>query len=398
MGLIKAAVGAIGSTLKDQWKEAIRCEDLGNDILMMKKTSQTGVISNKSTVIVGPGQCAIIYDNGRVIDATAEEGVYTFDDSSTPSFFAGQFGEVFKEMWQRFTYNGATAKQQAVFFFNIKEIIKNNFGTPAPIPFQDWSHPIPNQMTGQMIPLRVEVKCFGKYTFKITNPAAFMNEIAGTANVYRKADLLEQMRAEVIASFQNVLNELGNSEHKVPVLELPSRTDEIKRTMDEKVFDEPLRRRGISIIGFAVESVTLDEDSEKKIDSYELSSNSYMQQGTLVGAYSNAVQDAAKNANGAANGFMGIGMMNMASGNVMTGAVTGPWQNAQNGNANNQTITKEQAVDKKDTWECPNCKKEVEGNFCSTCGTKKQTEKFCPNCGKKVSNDAKFCTECGTKL
>ena len=65
MGLIKAAVGAIGSTLHDQWKEAIRCEDMGNDILMMKKTTPTGVITNKSTVIVGPGQCAIIYDNGR---------------------------------------------------------------------------------------------------------------------------------------------------------------------------------------------------------------------------------------------------------------------------------------------------------------------------------------------
>ena len=38
MGLIKAAVGAIGSTLHDQWKEAIRCEDMGNDILMMKVT------------------------------------------------------------------------------------------------------------------------------------------------------------------------------------------------------------------------------------------------------------------------------------------------------------------------------------------------------------------------
>ena len=54
MGLIKAAVGAIGSTLHDQWKEAIRCEDMGNDILMMKKTTPTGVITNKSTVIVGP--------------------------------------------------------------------------------------------------------------------------------------------------------------------------------------------------------------------------------------------------------------------------------------------------------------------------------------------------------
>ena len=121
MGLIKAAVGAVSSTFKDQWKEAIRCEDLGNDILMMKKTTPNGVISNKSTIIVGPGQCAVIYDNGRIIDATAEEGFYTFDSSSTPSFFAGQFGDVFKEMWQRFTYNGATAKQQAVFFFNTRK-------------------------------------------------------------------------------------------------------------------------------------------------------------------------------------------------------------------------------------------------------------------------------------
>ena len=89
MGLIKAAAGAIGSTLHDQWKEAIRCEDLGNDILMMKKTTPTGVITNKSTIIVAPGQCAVIFDNGKIIDATAEEGYYTFDTSSSPSFFAG---------------------------------------------------------------------------------------------------------------------------------------------------------------------------------------------------------------------------------------------------------------------------------------------------------------------
>ena len=271
MGLIKASIGAIGSTLKDQWKEAIRCEEMTNDILMVKKTTSNGVISNGSTIIVAPGQCAIIYDNGRVIDATAEEGMYKFDTSSTPSFFAGDFGKVFKEMWQRFTYNGASAKEQAVFFFNIKEIIDNKFGTSAPIPFQDWSHPIPNQMTGTIIPLRVEVKCFGKYTFKIENPALFMSEIAGTANIYRKSDLTEQMRTEVMGAFQNVLNELGNSEHKVPVLELPSQTDEIKEIMEKNVYDEPIRRRGICLTGFVVESVTLDEESERKIDSYELS-------------------------------------------------------------------------------------------------------------------------------
>ena len=250
MGLIKSTVGAIGSTLHDQWKEAIRCEDMTNQVLMVKKTTDTGVITNKSTIIVGPGQCAIIYDNGKVLDATAEEGIYTFDTSSSPSFFAGQFGAVFKEMWQRFTYGGATAKEQAVFFFNIKEIIDNKFGTKAPILFQDWSHPIPNQMTGTVSPLSVEIRCFGNYTFNISNPALFMSEIAGTANKYEKSELVQQMKSEVMSIFQNVVNELGNSKYKVPVLEMPSYTDEIKEMMDEQVFDEPLRRRGLNIVGF----------------------------------------------------------------------------------------------------------------------------------------------------
>ena len=43
MGLIKAAVSAVSSTLKDQWKEAIRCEEMTNDVLMVKKTTPTGV-------------------------------------------------------------------------------------------------------------------------------------------------------------------------------------------------------------------------------------------------------------------------------------------------------------------------------------------------------------------
>lgn len=382
MGLIKSAASAIGSTMHDQWKEAIRCEDLGNEILMMKKTTPTGVITNKSTIIVAPGQCAIIYDNGKVIDATAEEGIYEFDSSSSPSFFAGQFGDVFKEMWQRFTYDGATSKQQAVFFFNIKEIMDNKFGTPAPIPFQDWSHAIPNQMTGEKIPLRVEIKCFGKYTFKISNPALFMSEIAGVADVYKKEDVVEQIRTEVMAVFQNVTNELGNSKYKVPVLEMPSYTDEIKQMMDVAVYDENTKRRGLTITGFSVESVTLTEESEKKIDEYELSANSYMQQGRLVGAYADATQKAAENANGAANGFMGIGMMNMASGNVVGGATTGPWAN------NPQPVTQQNQQNQQNLTQPTTAQAQVNG---------KTEEKWVCECGVENPGKFKFCGACGKK-
>ena len=359
MGLIKAAVDAAKSTLHDQWKEYIRCEDLGNDILMKRVSTPNGIISKDSAIQVAPGQIAVIFQNGQILDATAEEGIYTFDQSSSPTFFAGQFGDVFKEMWTRFTYGGAVNKEQAVFYINAKEIIDNKFGTPAPIPFQDWSHPIPNQMTGKETPLRVQVKCFGKYTFVISDPATFMSKIAGTAEEYRKDDITEQMRSEVVGAFQNVLNELGNSEHKVPVLELPSATDEIKTTMDEKVFDQPIRERGMSIKGFVVESVTLDDESNAKIDNYELAGNAYMQQGTLVGSYGKAVQDAANNANGAANGFMGLGMMNMASGGVVGGAAVGPFQQQQ-----------AQPQQAGTNGFCPKCGNPVNGAFCSNCGNK----------------------------
>ena len=407
MGLFKSTKNAIGSTLKDQWKDLIDCEDMSNDILMVKKTTETGVISNKSAIIVSPGQCAVILDNGKVVDATAEEGIYTYDEMSSPSFFAGQFGDVFKEMWQRFTYGGATAKRQEVYFLNIKEIIDNKFGTPNPIPFQDWSHPIQNRMTNTVTPMRVKIKCFGTFTFKMNNPALFLQEIAGTADLYKKSQLADQLRSEVLATFQNVINELGTSVYKVPVLEMPSQTDEIKEMMDKKVFDEPMRKRGLSILGFAVESVTLDDESEKKIDQYEIGINQYMQQGTMVSSYGNAMEKAAENANGATTGFMGLGMMNqMQTGNGIAGSVFS--QNTESSQIKeepleenkNEAKTAETSSSNTETWTCE-CGQQNKLNFCLKCGKKKPNKEktlFCPNCGNKVPSGSKFCGECGTKI
>ena len=198
---------------------------------------------------------------------------------------------------------------------------------------------------------------------------------------------------------------------------MPSYTDEIKQMMDEKVFDQPLRNRGLEIVGFAVESVTLDEESEQKIDNYELSSNSYMQQGKLVDAYANAVQDAASNANGAMNGFMGIGMMNMSTGGVVQGAVQGPWnqQNIQNSTKDlsqeqqpvQQTVQEEKVAEENKvdenvetkTWKCECGHENAEGaKFCNECGKPKKVANVCPKCGTENANGAKFCNNCGEKL
>lgn len=407
MGLIKAAASAIGSTFGDQWKEALRCEELGTDILMKKVTTPNGVISNGSTIIVAPGQCAIIYDNGRVLDATAEEGIYTFDTSSTPSFFAGQFGDVFKEMWQRFTYNGASAKQQAVFFFNIHEVPGATFGTSNPLDFADWTRKIPNNMCpGTFQPLLVSVKCHGTYTIKIVDPATFMNEVAGTADIFRTEDLVGissnwgmQMRSEAEEVLSEVVQELGTEQDPISVEKLGGLRSEIKVVIDQRDFKQGCEKRGIKIVDFSLKGVTLTEEAKTAIKDYQLASNSMMQQGKLVGSYANAVEGAANNANGAANGFMGIGMMNMASNGVVGSAATGPWtatQPAQPAVAPQTAVVATPAANA-ENWECPSCKVSQDGKFCSNCGSKKPEVKKCSQCGKVLEENQKFCPECGTK-
>ena len=392
MGLIKAIAGSIGGTLKDQWLDLIKCDNMDMETLMVKQTTKTGQISKGSRILVAPGQVAVIYDSGAVLDATAEEGVYTFDQSSSPSFFGGQFGPVFKEMWQRFTYGGTPAKEQAVFFFNIKEILDNKFGTATPIPFQDWSHAIPNQMTGSLSPMGVNVRCYGKYTFRLDDVAIFMRNHAGTANVVKKNQITEQMRSEVIAAFQNVLNEMGNSKHRVPVLELPSYTDEMKQVMDERVFDEPIRARGIRLVSFTVESVSLDDASQQKIDRYEYSSNSMMQQGKII----DVMETAAGNEGGAGNAFIGLGMMNAGTGGMTGGAMQNAWNN-QGQQANYDPYNQGGAAAK--GVPCPKCGTMITGKFCPECGTPAPAPKpmmKCPKCG--TESTGKFCPECGTPM
>jgi membrane protease subunit (stomatin/prohibitin family) len=243
-----------------------------------------------------------------------------------------------------------------------------------------------------------------------------MMNVAGNAEVYRKELLVEQMRSEVVGAFQNILNSLSEPEHKIEALSLPSKTDEIKEIMSQQNFDGPIQNRGVGLISFVVESVTLTDESKEQIRKYELGGDQFQQQGALTGAYAEAVQNAASNPNGSMNGFIGMGMMNMASGNVFgqnTAAVANNTNYAQPNAAAfvaGQTPTAPQGgapvpppAPQANTWKCPSCGTENTGKFCMECGkpmpapaTPKMVK--CPKCGKEWPAGTKFCGECGEKL
>lgn len=98
MGLIKAAMGAVGGALADQWKEFFYCDALEQDVLVVKgqkrinsRSSNTkgndNIISNGSGIAVADGQCMIIVEQGKIVEVCAEPGQFTYDSSTEPSIF-----------------------------------------------------------------------------------------------------------------------------------------------------------------------------------------------------------------------------------------------------------------------------------------------------------------------
>ena len=69
-----------------------------------------------------------------------EPGEYTYDNTQAPTIFSGGLGkgiiDTFKTIGKRFTFGGDTGVDQRVYYFNIKELVDNKFGTPNPIPFR----------------------------------------------------------------------------------------------------------------------------------------------------------------------------------------------------------------------------------------------------------------------
>ncbi|MBR5561997.1 MAG: SPFH domain-containing protein [Clostridia bacterium] len=423
MGLIKAGIGALGGVLADQWKEFFYCDSLENDVLMVKGSKRVGgrssntkasdnIISNGSGIAVADGQCMIIVEQGKIVEVCAEPGEFTYDSSTEPSIFSGKLGdsikETFKIVGKRFTYGGDTGKDQRVYYFNMKEIMDNKFGTANPLMFE-----VVNKRLGMA--RTVQVRCNGVYSYKITDPLLFYTKIAGNvSDEYRREEIDMQLKTEFISALQPAFAIL--SELELRPAQIPAKTTELKDALNKALKVEWTDRRGISVESIALNPITLTPEDMQKINQMEdaatMGSNPFMMAGRMTDAQANAMEAAASNPNGAMNGFMGF---NMAMG------VNGGFNAAQMYQAGvQQQKAQQQAAAAPvqsapaapaNSWKCA-CGATVSGNFCTECGAKKPAEegwtcscgavnkgKFCPNCGAKKPEGAPLyqCDKCGWK-
>lgn len=369
MGLMKAAKGALGGTLADQWKEFFYCEAMDKDVMVTKGKKRTGsrssntkgsdnIISNGSVIAVADGQCMIIVEQGQIVEVCAETGEFQYDTSTEPSIFAGSLGkgiqDTFKTFGKRFTFGGDTGKDQRIYYFNTKELIDNKFGTPNPIPFR-----VVDSRIG--LDVDVSIRCSGVYSYRIADPLLFYANVCGNVEQeYTREELDSQLKAEFISALQPAFAKLSDLELRPN--QIISHNTELEGAMNTALSQKWGELRGLKVVSIALGSVTLPaEDAEmiKQLQRTAALQNPNMAGATLIGAQADAMKAAASNPAGAMTGFMGMGMAMNAGG-----------MNAQNLFAMGQKQQAQPQTMQAGSWTC-SCGAVNTGRFCPECGAKK---------------------------
>ena len=386
MGFVSAIISAAGGTLSDQWKEYFYCDSLGSDVVCVKASRKSrgfgnrgndNIITEGSVIAVADGQCAIVTEQGQVIDICAQPGEYRFDSSTQPSIFTGSLGDGVKntiaEMGKRFTFGGAPSTDQRIYYFNTKELTGMKYGTAAPVPFR-----VIDPRAG--IDMDIRIKAFGEYSIRVTNPVLFYTNVcANQADRFCISEIESQLRSELLTALQPAFAAI--SETGIRYSQLPAHTLELTDLLNRQLSAKWKDLRGIEIVSFGMNSIKADAEDEKIIRDMQKDAayvNPALGAAALTGAQAQAMRDAANNTAGAMTGFMG---MNAA-------------MNAGGVNAN---ALYQQAAASQQGWTCPQCGSINQGNFCSMCGTKNpaNTTWKCPTCGSV--NQGSFCSQCGTK-
>lgn len=398
MGIIKAALNAIGGGLADSWLEVIEptamddttCFAPGQLITQngksQNKKGSSNIVSNGSVIHVMDNQFMMLIDGGRVVDYTAEPGYYKVDNSSMPSLFNGQFGDSLKETFNRIKYGGVTPQSQKVFYVNLQELKGIKFGTVNPVNYFDTFY------NSELF-----LRAHGTYSVKVTDPLKFYSEVIPKSAVTNETsininDVNRQYLSEFLEALTSSINQM--SADGIRISFVASKSRELGKYMADTLDEEWNSQRGMEVQSVGIASLSYDEESQKLINMRNkgaMLSDDAVQKGYVAGNLAEGLKDAGSNSGGSMAGFMGVGMgMNMG-GNILGGYGSNlqpkqPQETAPSADAN--------------SWTCV-CGATNTGNFCPECGAKRPeapAKKFCTNCGKEVKEGANFCPECGTKL
>jgi membrane protease subunit (stomatin/prohibitin family) len=327
MGLIQAAIGAIGGTLADQWQDfysvptglaptaaLFAAVPQGQNAGRGSNTKGSdGVITNGSRIIVPEGYGLVLMQEGAITGFAAQAGAYTWNSEAqdSQSIFAGNdiVSSLVTTSWERFKFGGRPSAQQRAYFVTLKELPNNRFGTQSEI---YWDDAYMNAQVGAVTR--------GTYTMKIVDPILFIKAFVPAAylepgRVFDFTDIdndaAAQLFNEVVGSLAPAFSMYTND---------PMKQNRITRIQQDSIgFAKSLSAaveqnyqwrsgRGLEIVATAIIAIEYDETTRELLRNVQRADALSGQRGNSNLQSSVAAGFEAAGQNAGTGGLIGMGM------------------------------------------------------------------------------------------
>ena len=251
--------------------------------------------------------------------------------------------------------------------------------------------------------MTMSLRCFGEYSYRITNPILFYTNICGNVQQeYTRAEIDSQLKSELLTALQPAFAKL--SAMRIEYDEILAHTMELADSLNEVLSKKWSEYRGIEIVNFGINSIKASDEDEAKLKEYQSRAtlvNPNMRTAYMAGGMTEAMGAAAQNEGaGPAMAFMGMGMAQNAG--MMGMQAFGqqqqmpPQQPPQAPPPQTTTPASAQpAAPAPDSWTC-SCGTVNTGKFCMECGAKKPEAQAGWTCKCGNVNKGRFCSECGS--
>lgn len=192
-------------------------------------------------LVVHPAQTAFFVKGGAICDEFSA-GSYKLDTENIPIL----------NKILNLPYGSDSPFQAEVWFVNQTAKLNLPWGTPHPIQIEDPRYHI-------IVPVRAH----GQYGIRVTNPRVFMETLIGSMGTF-SSDQIEQFYKGRIISALNTLLAQQIVNNGISILDINTLLLTMSDSINEQL-NELLGKYGVSIIEFAIMSVTFPQDDESVI-------------------------------------------------------------------------------------------------------------------------------------
>lgn len=320
----------------NQFSSVIEWNEAGEGVLFYKFQNQE--IKKGSKLIIRPGQDAIFLYNGRVEGIFEEDGDYDIESDIIP----------FLTTLKSFKFGFNTPLRAEVLFINTKELLVK-WGTKNAINLQ-----------APGLPGGMPIRAFGTFNCRVAEHDVLIEKLAGIRQTYTVGDVKER----IIASLDQLLMSWISKEGR-DMFNLQADARNIAKGIESEL-DEDMRKLGIGITDFTIESFSYPEEIKKMQEKAAAQA--------MVGDVSKYTQMAAADAigKGGSGSNLTADMVGMQMGMAMGQQMVNQMNQMNQMNPGGQGMGMQGAA----AGAIP--------KFCPNCGTPTNGMKFCGNCGNKL--------------